>query len=79
MKMMWRLDVDWSLITTVALIMAIVGAFIILVSMGVKFVAEAFSYNKTEEFEKETRILNACINLNLQIPECDSIYGSIPK
>jgi hypothetical protein len=73
--MMLRLDVDWSLIITVAVIMAIVGVFIILVSMAVKFVAEAFSYNKTEEFEKESRLLNACIFYHLDSKACDQIYG----
>jgi hypothetical protein len=75
--MMLRLDVDWSMIITIAIIMAIVAVFIIGVSAAIKFVAiaEGFSYNKTEEFEKESRLLNACIFYHLDSKACDQIYG----
>jgi hypothetical protein len=35
-------------------------------------------FNMTD-FDKETRLLNACITFNLELPACDEIYGSIPK
>lgn len=39
----------------------------------------SFAYNMTEEMVKEDRLLQACIMFNLQIDDCDQIYGSIPK
>lgn len=42
-------------------------------------VAVSFAYNLTEQMEKEDRLLQACIMFNLQIDDCNQIYGSIPK
>ena len=33
----------------------------------------------TDELNNETRLLNACIVFNLDLKECDQIYGGIPE
>jgi hypothetical protein len=38
-----------------------------------------YHYNMTDDLEKESRLLQACITFNLDLPACDFIYGSIPK
>ena len=54
-----------------------VSMLLIAISIGMTF--GIFAYNMTQQLENETRLLNACIVFNLDLPQCDAIYGGTPE
>ncbi len=59
--------------------MILIGLVVVLSVMSGFYFGLASGFNMTEDLEKETRLLEACIAFNLELEECDMIYGSIPK
>ena len=38
-----------------------------------------FHFNMTKQLDDESRLLDSCIHTDIQIPNCEMIYGSIDK
>jgi putative effector of murein hydrolase len=53
----------------------IVGILIGFVSGIIYQVHTAHAFNMTEDLEKESRLLGACITFNLELDACNEIYG----
>ena len=55
----------------------LIGLVIVLSLMSGLYFGSAYGFNMTEDLEKESRLLAACMTFNLELPACNEIYGGI--
>jgi hypothetical protein len=64
--------------TLIMMILAWVAGLMVGIGVGAYWVLHAEGFNYTD-YDKETRLLNACIFYELEAEACQLIYGGIPK